>query len=223
MLSKHKRILNLIVILGLMLVMLPHRSSAAQLVGSGPISPNQPDDLEEELRLPFAGPERELDDTIQAGQKALSISGWHFYPYFDKCQGLFKGYAYGKIGPKGTLSEWCFVTFPLLLPNGSTFDSVFFNYYDADPDRDLMFRIVKTPYLGDVEGETLLEKTSSGADGYGYIGSGVYHKISLYDTYQIIIMFPPGANQNLLFSSINIEYSEPVTLPFGIGFPAIQN
>ena len=223
MLSKHKRILNLIVILGLLLVMLPHRSSAAQPIGSGPVSPDQPDDSEEIFRQPYAGPERELDDTIQAESKILNIAGWHFYPYFEQCEGRFRGESFGKIGPKGTLSASCFITYPVLLPYGSTFEWVFFNYYDADPDRDLKFQIVKNSYLGDEAGTIIVEKTSSGADGYGYTpGIWVNHKMGMYDTYQIIITFPNGADNRLLFSSVNIKYSEPVTAPFGLGFPTIQ-
>ncbi len=221
--STHKRILNLIVILGLLLVMLPQQGSIAQADVSNPVSPNQPDDSEEIFRQPYAGPERELDNTIQAGDKILNIAGWHFYPYFEQCEGRFRGAGSGKIGPKGTLSEWCYITHPVLLPYGSTIEWVFFNYYDADPDRDLSFRITKYPYLGDEAGTIIVEGSSSGASGYGYTpGIRVNHKMGMYDTYQILIMFPPGANNDLLFSSVNIRYSEPPPALFGLGFPAIQ-
>lgn len=221
--STHKRILNLIVILGLLLVMLPQQGSIAQADVSNPVSPNQPDDSEEIFRQPYAGPERELDNTIQAGDKILNIAGWNFYPYFEQCEGRFRGEGSGKIGPKGTLSEWCYITYPVLLPYGSTIEWVFFNYYDADPDRDLRFRITKYPYLGDEAGTIIVEGSSSGASGYGYTpGIRVNHKMGMYDTYQILIMFPPGANNDLLFSSVNIRYSEPPPALFGLGFPAIQ-
>lgn len=221
--STHKRILNLIVILGLLLVMLPQQGSIAQADVSNPVSPNQPDDSEEIFRQPYAGPERELDNTIQAGDKILNIAGWNFYPYFEQCEGRFRGEGSGKIGPKGTLSEWCYITHPVLLPYGSTIEWVFFNYYDADPDRDLRFRITKYPYLGDEAGTIIVEGSSSGASGYGYTpGIRVNHKMGMYDTYQILIMFPPGANNDLLFSSVNIRYSEPPPALFGLGFPAIQ-
>lgn len=221
--STHKRILNLIVILGLLLVMLPQQGSIAQADVSNPVSPNQPDDSEEIFRQPYAGPERELDNTIQAGDKILNIAGWNFYPYFEQCEGRFRGEGSGKIGLKGTLSEWCYITYPVLLPYGSTIEWVFFNYYDADPDRDLRFRITKYPYLGDEAGTIIVEGSSSGASGYGYTpGIRVNHKMGMYDTYQILIMFPPGANNDLLFSSVNIRYSEPPPALFGLGFPAIQ-
>lgn len=221
--STHKRILNLIVILGLLLVMLPQQGSIAQADVSNPVSPNQPDNSEEIFRQPYAGPERELDNTIQAGDKILNIAGWNFYPYFEQCEGRFRGEGSGKIGLKGTLSEWCYITYPVLLPYGSTIEWVFFNYYDADPDRDLRFRITKYPYLGDEAGTIIVEGSSSGASGYGYTpGIRVNHKMGMYDTYQILIMFPPGANNDLLFSSVNIRYSEPPPALFGLGFPAIQ-
>jgi len=105
--STHKRILNLIVILGLLLVMLPQQGSIAQADVSNPVSPNQPDDSEEIFRQPYAGPERELDNTIQAGDKILNIAGWHFYPYFEQCEGRFRGESFGKNRPQR--DSLCFV------------------------------------------------------------------------------------------------------------------
>lgn len=220
--STHKRILNLIVILGLLLVMLPQRSSTAQSVGVKPLPSGLLDDPNEILRLPYNGPEKELTHAIQSNQKVLSIAGWQFRPYFQKCEGLFEGYSNGKIGPVGSMpEEYCWITYPLLLPGGATLDYVYFNFYDNDSSRDLMFFLLHFDDLGS-EWETLiyLNEIGAGAPGYDFVRADVYHKVKSFDTYNFVVTFPKGADSNLLFSSVNVVYTEPSI--FGLGFPAIQ-
>ncbi len=220
--SKQKRILNLVVILGLLLVMLPQRSSTAQSVGVKPLPSGLLDDPNEILRLPYNGPEKELTYAIQSNQKVLSIAGWQFNPLNKECDSAFEDYDNGKIGPSGTISnQYCWLTYPLLLPAGATLDYVYFNFYDSDPSRDLMFFLHRFDDVGS-EWEVLiyLDEIGAGAPGYDYVRADVYHELQIYDTYNFVVTFPKGADSNLLFSSVNVVYTEPSI--FGLGFPAIQ-
>jgi hypothetical protein len=219
--SKHKRILNLIVILGLLLVMLPQRSTTAQPVKTEMSPTGVLEDPSEMFRRPYAGPEKELNSHLQANGKLLNIAGWHFRPYFERCEGLFTGFGLGQIRPVDSMPDYCWITYPLLLPSGTTIDWVFFNFYDNDPSRDLAFFLHRFNDVGSEWDVVIsLNEIEAGAPGYDFVGTSVNHEVQMYDTYNFVVAFPEGADYRLLFSSVNILYKEPGV--FGLGFPAIQ-
>jgi len=174
------------------------------------------------LRLPYNGPEKELTHAIQSNQKVLSIAGWQFNPLNKECDDAFKDYNYGQIGPYGSIStQYCWLTYSMLLPSGATLNRVYFNFYDNDPSRDLMFFLQRFNDFGSESDQLIgFYKIGAGAPGYDYVSADVNHKVQEYDTYNFLITFPCGADENLLFSSVNIVYTEPSV--FGLGFPAIQ-
>ncbi len=110
--------------------------------------------------------------------------------------------------------------YSLQLPAGTTIDMVFFNFYDKRSDRDLYFSLYHMDISGSLVAENLIHLQSEGAPGYGFLGKAVYHDIVPYHSYYIIVEFPGGADENLLFSGVDIIYTEPGV--FGLGFPAIQ-
>jgi|GEM_PF-2598413 len=224
MLNRNKRLLNLIVVLGLLLVMLPQRGSTAQSVADNTLPPGLPDNSDGILQLPSGEKEKELHYNLQANQKVLSIAAWHFRTYgYEVCHNIFMDYNYGKKGPwKEPVPEiYCWLTYPLLLPAGVTIDMVFFNFYDNDPDIDMLFYLVTYDDLG-TGAETLVTLNSEGTPGYDFVGANVYQVIQSYRTYTLLVTFPRESHKDLMFSSVNIIYEEPASGLFGQGFPIIQ-
>lgn len=217
-------ILNLVVILGLLLLLLPQQSTVAQTGADGSDSRGDTITSNPALAQPYSGPAKDLDkNTSSASQSAsVTIAGWHFKPYFSECMDKFSGdEGYGKLGPKETLTEACYVTYPLVLPAGAKLERIYFNYYDAS-DLDLTLKLRKYDDVGtDGVVENIVDISSSGNEGYNYaVSDAIDHVIEKYYSYNINIIFPAGADATLLFSSVDIDYSLPGM--FGMALPMIQ-
>ena len=230
--SKNKqRILNLIVILGLLLVVLPQRS----IVDS---QATNTDDIENSERFYIVQSEIELNSIdllpVMEGTKAdldgtkgantLYIPGMAFMETFGPRVGRIASYwdlNPGCLRIHTSQSNLTPVELPLLFPDGTYIKYIDLHWNDPNPDGDIYASFKRVLWTGSQDSVEFLAlwEPERNSPIPAYQRASVHHVIEPGYNYMFRIQFPPNQN-DIFLCGFTVYYDTPPIFP--LGFPVIQ-